>query len=95
MNRALLEDITAHILAGFITLGFFATVLIALLVFIDLDNPTNSSLVGIVMGYVAGSINPVLSRYFKTEMPAEFRRGTQDRQTTPAPPQQGGRGHPQ
>lgn len=95
MNRVLLEDITAHILAGFITLGFFATVLIALLGYVDLDNSTNASLVGIVMGYVAGSINPVLGRYFRTEMPDEFLPDRQDTRTSQAPHRPSDEEHPQ
>lgn len=68
-KRQLIEDVTAHFIATVITLGFFTTVLVSLLGFVDLKDATTASFVGIVLGYVAGSLNPVLSRYFKSELP--------------------------
>lgn len=65
MKRQLIEDLTAHLIATLITVGFFATVLVALLGYVNLKDATTASFVGVVMGYVAGSLNPVLSRYFK------------------------------
>ena len=65
MKRQFVEDLTAHLIATLITVGFFATVLVSLLGYVNLKDATTASFVGVVMGYVAGSLNPVLSRYFK------------------------------
>lgn len=64
-RREIVEDIVAHGLAAVITLGFFTVILVTLLGFVDLKDATVTSLVGLVIGYVAGSLNAVLGRYFK------------------------------
>lgn len=65
-RKEFIEDVFAHIIATVITLGFFGTVMIALLGYVDLKDATISNITGIIMGYVAGSLNTVLSRYFRT-----------------------------
>lgn len=62
-----LETVTANVLAFIITFGFFTTVMISLLGFVDLHDATTSSFVGIALGYVAGSMNHVLGHYFKKD----------------------------
>lgn len=82
-KRVSVEDIVAHGIAGVITLGFFTVILITLLGFVDLKDATATSLVGLVIGYVAGSLNTVLSRYFKDAEPVESQTRKQD--TIPPP----------
>lgn len=69
--KHIVEDVVAHMIATIITLGFFATVLFSLLGYVDLQDATTASFMGIVVGYIAGSLNVVLTRYFKTGKPGE------------------------
>lgn len=68
-RRDLIEDIVAHGIATVITLGFFAVIMVSLLGYVDLKDAMTTSLLGLVVGYVAGSLNVVLSRYFKPSAP--------------------------
>lgn len=69
--KHIVEDVVAHMIATIITLGFFATVLFSLLGYVDLQDATTASFMGIVVGYIAGSLNVVLTRYFKAGKPGE------------------------
>lgn len=63
-RRQYIEDFTAHFIAVIFSIGFFAIILAALLGFVDINDPTVSAFVGTAIGYAAGKIDPVLSRYF-------------------------------
>lgn len=61
------EDLTAHLLALIITVGFFVVIMFSLLGVVDLHDPATSSFVGLVLGNVSGLATVVLARYFKKE----------------------------
>lgn len=77
--RLKVEDIVAHIIAMIISVGFFTTVLISLLGFVDLKDATTASFMGSIVGFIAGSLNTVLSRYFKPGRPTETPGNTLDK----------------
>lgn len=83
--KPIIEDIVAHAIATMITIGFFATILISLLGFVDLKDATVSSFTGMITGYVAGSLNIVLSRYFKKERLDETPSSRTDKSAQPKP----------
>lgn len=64
-----LEDLVAHLIATIITVGFFTTVLVSLLGYVDLKDATTASFMGSIVGFIAGSLNTVLTRYFKAAQP--------------------------
>lgn len=74
-RRPVVEDYTAHAIAFVIVFGFFAIIMVALLGFVDIRDPTIAAFVGTAIGYAAGKLDPVLTRYF----PALLR-------TPPGPP---------
>lgn len=63
-KRQYIEDFTAHLIGIIFSVGFFAIILIALLGFVDINDPTIAAFVGTAIGYAAGKLDPVLSRYF-------------------------------
>lgn len=67
-RRELLEDVIAHVLAGIITLGFFSIVMVALLGFVDIKDPAVTAFVGTALGYAAGKLDPVMTRYYRALM---------------------------
>jgi hypothetical protein len=61
MNR---DDITRSIVAVLIIVGFFAVVMVALLGFVDIREPSIAKLVGMLAGYFTAMLNPIIVRYF-------------------------------
>ena len=66
--RLFVEDLVAHGLAAAITIGFFGVIIYSISGKVNLSDPTASSMIGLVIGYVSSSLNAVLSRYFVTGM---------------------------
>lgn len=62
---------TAHVLAILIVLCFFAVVMIVLLGFVDIRDPTIAKVVGVILGYVTAVLNPIIYRYFGGDWPKE------------------------
>jgi hypothetical protein len=58
------EDMTRSIIALIVIVGFFSLVLIVLLGFVDIRDPTIAKLVGALVGYVTAVLNPIIFRYF-------------------------------
>lgn len=53
------------IIAIIVTLGFFAVVLIVLLGFVEIENAEMAKLVGVIVGYLTGLLQPVIMSYFR------------------------------
>lgn len=81
--RLRVEDIVAHIIATIITVGFFATVMISLLGYVNLQDATTASFMGSIVGFIAGSLNVVLSRYFRPEQQTEIPHSMQGKSGLP------------
>lgn len=57
------------VIAILVTLGFFAVVLVVLLGFVDIENAEMAKLVGVIVGYLTGLLQPVIMSYFKGDKP--------------------------
>jgi hypothetical protein len=57
------------IIAILVILGFFAVVLIVLMGFVNIENAEMAKLVGVIVGYLTGLLQPVIMSYFKAEGP--------------------------
>ena len=64
------DDMTRTIIAFAIVIGFFAVVLVVLLGFVDVTDPTLAKLIGMMFGYLTALLNPVVFRYFGQTPPA-------------------------
>ena len=58
------EERTRTVLALLMVAGFFAVMLVVLLGFVDVREPTIAKLVGALLGYLTAVLNPVIFRYF-------------------------------
>lgn len=65
-RRAILEDWVAHIIAIIMSSGFFMLAFAVLLGFVNISNAATATMVGTILGYAVGKIDPVLNRYFQT-----------------------------
>jgi hypothetical protein len=63
-SRAKMEDIVAHIIAIIMSSGFFMLAFAVLLGFVNISNAATATMVGTILGYAVGKIDPVLTRYF-------------------------------
>ena len=63
-RRALLEDWVAHIIAVIMSSGFFLLAFAVLLGFVNISNAATATMVGTILGYAIGKIDPVMTRYF-------------------------------
>ena len=58
------KDLTATIIALAVVAGFFGLMLVVLVGFVDVTEPTLAKLVGAIFGYIAAVLNPIIYRYF-------------------------------
>ena len=79
-RRALLEDWVAHIIAVIMSSGFFLLAFAVLLGFVNISNAATATMVGTILGYAIGKIDPVMTRYFHA-------RGAKIAENATAPPQ--------
>jgi hypothetical protein len=63
-RRAKMEDIVAHIIAIIMSSGFFLLAFAVLLGFVNISNAATATMVGTILGYAVGKIDPILTRYF-------------------------------
>lgn len=91
-KRARVEDCVAHVIAIIQTSGFFMLAFAVLLGFVNISNAATATMVGTILGYAVGKVDPVLNRYFQTrgQKIAETNTATpsaQPSQTTTTTPQ--------
>lgn len=60
----MIRERTASALAIIVVIGFFVVMLVVLLGFVDVRDPTIAKLVGAVAGYLTAVLNPVIIAYF-------------------------------
>ena len=58
------DQVTRGIIALAVVGGFFGVMLVVLLGFVDVTEPTLAKLIGLIFGYTAAVLNPVIYRYF-------------------------------
>jgi hypothetical protein len=63
-SRARIEDWVAHIIAIIMTSGFFMLAFAVLLGFVNISNAATATMVGTILGYAVGKVDPILVRYF-------------------------------
>ena len=63
-KRARVEDYVAHAIALIMASGFFLLAFAALLGFVKLTDAATATFLGTVMGYAAGKMDPLMTRYF-------------------------------
>lgn len=61
----LMNDLTAHLIAIIIVIGFFSVALVTLLGAVDISNAAVTAFVGTVLGYTVGKFDPLLVHYYK------------------------------
>jgi hypothetical protein len=54
-------------IALIVIIGFFAVVAVVLLGFVDIESAEISKLVGMIVGYLVGLMNPIIIRYFEKQ----------------------------
>lgn len=67
-RRAWLEDIVAHLIGIIQTSGFFMLAFAVLLGFVNISNAATATMVGTILGYAVGKVDPVLTRYFSARI---------------------------
>lgn len=60
---------TRLIIAIMVIAGFFVVVAVVLTGFVDIASPELAKLVGMIIGYLVGLMNPIILRYFETPIP--------------------------
>ena len=63
-KRARIEDYVAHFIGIVMTSGFFMLAFAVLLGFVDISNAATATMVGTILGYAVGKVDPILTRYF-------------------------------
>ena len=63
------HDLTASIIALTVIVGFFGLMVVVLIGFVDVTDPSIAKLVGALFGYLTAMLNPIIVRYFKGESP--------------------------
>ena len=63
-RRARIEDYIAHAIALIMSSGFFLLAFAVLLGFVNISNAAVATMVGTILGYAIGKIDPVMTRYF-------------------------------
>ena len=58
------EEITRLVISVLVVACFIAVVIVVLVGFVDVTDPTIAKLVGAVFGYVTAVLNPIILRYF-------------------------------
>lgn len=58
------EEQTRTIIAVLAIAGFLAIVLVVLIGFVDIRDPTTAKIVGTLVGYMTAMLNPIIYRYF-------------------------------
>jgi|SRR5262245_22074597 len=66
---AMWRDVTAHLMAILLTLGFFGVVFVALLGLVNLQDPTVATFIGTTTGYAIAQLARPLAFYFGTPRP--------------------------
>jgi len=66
MKDAQVRSIIALTVIG----GFFGLVLIILIGFVDITDPTIAKIAGTLVGYITALLNPIIMRYFREPMGA-------------------------
>jgi hypothetical protein len=56
---------TASIIAILFIVGFFALMIVVLMGFVDVADPSIAKLVGALFGYLTALLNPIIIRYFQ------------------------------
>lgn len=59
------EEQTRSAIAILVIVGFFALIVIVLVGFVDIRDPTIAKIVGTLVGYVTALMNPIIMRYFR------------------------------
>lgn len=59
------DQLTAAIIAFVFIAGFFVLMLVILIGFVDVTEPSIAKLVGALFGYLTALLNPIIVRYFK------------------------------
>ena len=80
-RRAWMEDIVAHIIALIMSSGFFMLAFAVLLGFVNINQAATATMVGTILGYAVGKVDPILTRYFHA-------RGQKIAETNTAQPSQ-------
>ena len=63
-RRARIEDYVAHFIGIVMTSGFFMLSFAVLLGFVNISNTATATLVGTILGYAIGKVDPILTRSF-------------------------------
>ena len=63
-RRARVEDYVAHFIGIIMTSGFFLLAFAVLLGFVNISNAATATMVGTILGYAIGKVDPILVRYF-------------------------------
>ena len=63
-RRARVEDYVAHFIGIVMTSGFFLLSFAVLLGFVNISNAATATMVGTILGYAIGKVDPILTRYF-------------------------------
>lgn len=58
------DNRTASIIAILFIVGFFALMIVVLIGFVDVADPSIAKLVGALFGYLTALLNPIIVRYF-------------------------------
>lgn len=66
-RRELIKDITGHLAALLMVIGFFFILYIVLMGYVDITNPAVIAFVGTAIGYAAGNIAPIAKYYYGSE----------------------------
>lgn len=59
------DQTTAMIIALIFIAGFFVLMIVVLIGFVDVTEPSIAKLVGALFGYLTALLNPIIVRYFK------------------------------
>lgn len=59
------DQTTAAIIAFVFIAGFFVLMLVILIGFVDVTEPSIAKLTGALFGYLTALLNPIILRYFK------------------------------
>lgn len=82
-HRARVEDYVAHFIGIVMTSGFFMLAFAVLLGFVNISNAATATMVGTILGYAIGKIDPVLTRYFTSRSAPARREAAPAEETAP------------
>ena len=59
------EDTTKTVIALTVIVGFFVLMVVVLIGFVDVTDPSIAKLVGALFGYLTAMLNPIIVSYFR------------------------------